>query len=1575
MNNRLTGFWKKLTALVLAVLLLGGQLSSPQLPGVYEVEAAQHWAEPYMYKLNAANVMYGDKYGNMNPDRPITRAEFVSMINRSFNYESTGENPFRDVSGNEWYANDIVTAFNQGYFTGESNTRANPDSYLTREQAVALLTRNIKYDSIPLEDFAFVDSWDFNEWSRDAINIATKKNFIAGYNDGTFRPSKNITRGEAAKLIATAAGELLNSPGEKSLGYTPGNVMISSSGATLRNTTVGGDLYITSGVGLGELMLENVIVNGEVIIMGAGASNAGDASVVFKDCQIKKMTIDGPEEQTVAIKVDGSTEIKDIKVKSSAIIEELSNKSGGVRNVTMQAKEDDSLWLQGVFDKVTVKAPKQFLHLGSGEIMELVIDEEAPDSEVDLTVDSYVSKCYVDVATNIIGDGDIGYIKINAMNTTVKGLPDEIEITPGYTANINGQVMNFKDALTATSSPKILNKYPEIEQIGSTQATALYQTNKEGTIYWAITETEDYSKKLPREDIYKPDQVRAIAFSGSVSAKLDEEVEQAMSGLKQDTKYTVHAFLLDDYDQKSPVVTETFKTGDTTIPKFIDGHPKVNTTTDTTADIDVIVDKDATVHWAVYERGRSKPTATDLKRGHTDGSIASGSVSCSKNELATFQITGLEELKDYELHAMATDGDNDSAVTTLSFTTRDVTPPKFVDPYPRSDKITPNSVVVQYMTNENATVYYIALKRGAEFPPIQQGQLTPPDINSDEAKQLVKTGNNALQNGSGAAQANTEGMVTVGNLEPEKSYDVYMVAEDAAGNMSEIKSLTIRTTDTIPPTVTQEFMDMIDEVPTATGEIRIVFSEEVLDTKTRKNLTTASLKENMNIILYDMSAPQKVTVDFNFDAIQVIEQEGQTIVSFPDAAIDLKSGNKYQFEISGIVDTVGNKLVDKTLLPVFTTVAPLVELIRSNPPETPKMDMTFRINPTSNDTADDIMFDLLFYTDKNVTFELWRNEGSGWKAVQNERPNQSGTLEITCWAKNGVSLGNILSKQSLGTEGLEYIRFSGLKAQDFGIRFVSIESNRERSSWNSTVNMEVRSLIGAKNYLDVAANDPAGNYNTALQQGAIEVHYPKDFKLMATFMDVEAPKFLNGFPNFGSRLDDEHNPVEYPLWSDVGDGAARAYVSTDKACTVYYLVAPRTSFTGKEPDAMELINQNLKPSNGIYGEYEVLSGNVRNDFIIQGEEGLMPDTEYRAYFVLKGTPANPSKVSRVDFCTQEANPPIMTNPKVAYSPDGQQAIVTFYVNKTSTIDWIVYPSDLNGGPQSGRPDSDGQETNIQVTPENIREQYSDGAIFNRLMGGRTEIAVAPGVGTSLVTITVTGMEQGLKYNLFAVAKGELSNKDSDILVVRDMTPTDRTPPKVQVVNMIYNDLMPPLDANGNPDTTNGMGNYQELYNGSVTLIFSEGAYYYASDDVNPSPDDEKLPLTVKAFVDNLQINAGDTGKVEEKKDGQRYNGETKIVVTGFSTNRGVFADQENPNIGAIKTISLAFINIRQNSTVTFPKYICDVNNNVTGKLKLIFENNENLKDPNSRKPGKTELIGKGQIGRLDMGSGWIPSWY
>ena len=213
------------------------------------------YTEPYMKRMEELGLLQGDADGDLRPGDPITRAEFVTIINRAFGYRSAGGHPFRDVPGTAWYAEDVDIGYTEGYITGTSPTAFSPNLSITREEAAFILAKNLMMEPAVGENTSFADGRSISTWSRGMVSAAAENNLISGYPDGTFRPQKSITRGEAAVILLNAVGTPVSRPGTTTLGDVWGNVTITSSGVTLKDTVVAGNLYVTAGVELGDVVL------------------------------------------------------------------------------------------------------------------------------------------------------------------------------------------------------------------------------------------------------------------------------------------------------------------------------------------------------------------------------------------------------------------------------------------------------------------------------------------------------------------------------------------------------------------------------------------------------------------------------------------------------------------------------------------------------------------------------------------------------------------------------------------------------------------------------------------------------------------------------------------------------------------------------------------------------------------------------------------------------------------------------------------------------------------------------------------------------------------------------------------------------------------------------------------------------------------------------------------------------------------------------------------------------------------------------------------------------------------------
>lgn len=969
---------RTLSLLLTAALLIG------LAPGMTLSASAEHWADPYLDQLVDWGAMRADQ--TANPDASLTRAEFMGIINRAYGYTETGEIPFTDVATTDWFYDDVRIAYTAGYMAGTSETTMSPNATLTREQAVCILGRNMMLKETPGESLAFADSRDVSDWARGTVKTAVDNYIVSGYPDNTFHPKAAISKGAMAVLVTQCIGTPVSQSGTYELGGVFGNVTITSPNTTLRNTTISGDLYVSGGVGLGGIKLENVNVLGRIIVSGTGESEGGDASVIMRNVNAREMLVDNMRNKTVTIRADGVTEIANTIVRTNAYLEDNNTDEKGLLNISLEGEPGTQLTLAGRIKEVVNRNPNSTIQVAKGTVAKLTVDEAATNSTVQIDRNTEVEELNLDVATNVIGEGDIGQLNINAPGSVVTMLPDKIYIRPGLTANIAGVIMDHTAAEEGSTDPRLLSGYPAAKDIAPTGFRADFSGNKKGTVYWAVSSISDGS--IGEEALITPPSYGSKAIQGgSIDAPAGDTVVSAqVTGLTVDGSYYLSALLRDEQGHTSPVKVVSFTTPDNTVPAFVQGYPYMSMVTDTEAQVTVMANKTCKMYYAVLPRNAQAPTVNDMRSNAVTNNLGYGIVDLEKNKEEPFMVSRrLEELKNYTLYLWLTDVDgvNSSAIIPVQFTTMDVTPPVFVTG-PDVTQFQANAVRLSASINENGTIYWAVVESGTDYPkPNNQDPEQNTDdqrrakLDSDFAKLQVANGMNCLQRGQVAAQANAQVTINVTGLQPEKAYDFYYLAKDSAGSdrnySEEVKMITIYTLDDAPPVVNQYFSDYSGrdntQNPLPSTDIILEFSEAVRSNATTESKSWVDLYNaivpgsnplagvlNASITLYQdtgsgrpVAVKAKYLLDDNsddwvidFTQAKVEMKDGKMLLTFPKDGLQLSSGGTYYFRLNSITDTSNgqNPMVPGTVdytnmadgghsIPRFTTVFAQVNL--SNP--------------------------------------------------------------------------------------------------------------------------------------------------------------------------------------------------------------------------------------------------------------------------------------------------------------------------------------------------------------------------------------------------------------------------------------------------------------------------------------------------------------------------------------------------------------------------------------------------------------------------------------------------------------------
>ncbi len=106
----------------------------------YSDTAPGDWFNTAVSTMSAASVIKGYEDGTFAPDQPITRAEFAAMAARFDSGEYSGEDKFPDISGH-WARKEINRAAQKGWVTGYQDGTFAPDRYITRAEAMRLVNR------------------------------------------------------------------------------------------------------------------------------------------------------------------------------------------------------------------------------------------------------------------------------------------------------------------------------------------------------------------------------------------------------------------------------------------------------------------------------------------------------------------------------------------------------------------------------------------------------------------------------------------------------------------------------------------------------------------------------------------------------------------------------------------------------------------------------------------------------------------------------------------------------------------------------------------------------------------------------------------------------------------------------------------------------------------------------------------------------------------------------------------------------------------------------------------------------------------------------------------------------------------------------------------------------------------------------------------------------------------------------------------------------------------------------------------------------------------------------------------
>lgn len=170
-------------------------------------DLAHHWSRADVDVLVSRHWMKGISETHFEPDRPISRAELVSLLVRFL--KANGTNPvskpvkFKDVPNDSWYAADVLKGASLGIVQG-SGGLFRPNDAVTREEMLVMVLRAFgetgETDLSELQSYS--DGSQTSHWAQPAMAFSLRNDWLTGSLAGKqLKPRAKATRAETAAMV------------------------------------------------------------------------------------------------------------------------------------------------------------------------------------------------------------------------------------------------------------------------------------------------------------------------------------------------------------------------------------------------------------------------------------------------------------------------------------------------------------------------------------------------------------------------------------------------------------------------------------------------------------------------------------------------------------------------------------------------------------------------------------------------------------------------------------------------------------------------------------------------------------------------------------------------------------------------------------------------------------------------------------------------------------------------------------------------------------------------------------------------------------------------------------------------------------------------------------------------------------------------------------------------------------------------------------------------------------------------------------------------------------------------------
>lgn len=171
-----------------------GLILTPVIPGGKKADDKKVQEKPSTATITGYINGYPD--GTFRPGKSMTRAEAASILAKLQRLPLTDSSKPAFSDANGWYNAVINAVVKAGYMKGYPDGSFKPDKPITRAEFATMLSHfmSAKTASNPFTDTN-------GNWAKEAIDKAYAQGIIKGYEDNTFRPAADVSRAEAVAMV------------------------------------------------------------------------------------------------------------------------------------------------------------------------------------------------------------------------------------------------------------------------------------------------------------------------------------------------------------------------------------------------------------------------------------------------------------------------------------------------------------------------------------------------------------------------------------------------------------------------------------------------------------------------------------------------------------------------------------------------------------------------------------------------------------------------------------------------------------------------------------------------------------------------------------------------------------------------------------------------------------------------------------------------------------------------------------------------------------------------------------------------------------------------------------------------------------------------------------------------------------------------------------------------------------------------------------------------------------------------------------------------------------------------------